>query len=765
MRALRRLSVLRSLAPTIFLMIVASCGLPARLVQAATYYVDGSAAVGGNGNSWATACKTITAGLAYATQAGDVLEISGGTYNETLTLTRNGLTVLGSTASGHNTPVTIKGVGDTAVLTVTGQTTWQRITFDGSANTDRDRPVVSTSGGPSTFEACVIGPGQRLVKVGSGGATFNRCTLQQARRGDKTNPAGSGYSGYGPVVVIAATTSDAVVFNYCLFGDMEYGYIQPQAASRVELNNCLLAGFSGDVLYIGSDPSGNTDATIPNGVLLQNCLAIGNNFSGSAIIENSVPSVAVTLTNCLIQPGTPIAMAAAKYSGNVTEIRPLTPGSPGLTHGRRQALVNIGIDDAANIGIWTQVAALCNARGFHTTLALDAAAVTSAADWATLQTAINAGNEVAAHTSHHVYLPETGLLTLAYNGSGATATVTTTHNATTGLDPATNLTLKVGSTTVLSLNLTPTARITEVVTAIANVSGFTAATIAIAGTTYNTGPVLAQDLNAITDSSIANSQMTATPTTLSRNDAQFFYDEISVPKATIEANLKAPGSANTPYTCSSFIYPFLGGNETVIAATGAAGFTAARGGYAGSYAMGGYYAYAGPGDITNSGYNLLNSWSVEPQQIFSDNGNPTILAQQVSALLEWAKFTGTALALYSHGANEYTIAQWTALLDRLAADPGVMLGTLQELRTYITANADSSVDEIYVRTTWPSVANYAPVPTSPLLRAGAAYSVSKVDFGGRTVPAGTIPSVGLYQWAGDVQPTVIPAINTLLLLQ
>ena len=61
--------------------------------------------------------------------------------------------------------MTIKGVGDTAVLTVTGQTTWQRSTFDGSANTNRDRAVVNTSGRFSTFEACIIGPGQRLVVV------------------------------------------------------------------------------------------------------------------------------------------------------------------------------------------------------------------------------------------------------------------------------------------------------------------------------------------------------------------------------------------------------------------------------------------------------------------------------------------------------------------------------------------------------------------------------------------------------------------------
>jgi hypothetical protein len=37
------------------------------------------------------------------------------------------------------------------------------------------------------------------------------------------------------------------------------------------------------------------------------------------------------------------------------------------------------------------------------------------------------------------------------------------------------------------------------------------------------------------------------------------------------------------------------------------------------------------------------------------------------------------------------------------------------------------------------------------------------DFAGRLVPAGTLPSVGLYQLAGD-QPSALPSVLQLLLL-
>ncbi len=721
----------------------AAAALPwwADSVLATTYYVD-AASPGGNGLTWGTAFTTVQAGI-NAAMSGDTVEVAGGTYNEILHTVSDGVTVAGSTASGHTGTVTVKGAAGQIVLSVSHQTTWRRITFDGSANADGNIQVVMITAGNPTFDQCVIGPGQQLLSVGSGGATFTRCTFQEARRGNAV---------YGPIIDIAAGASASVTFDYCLFGDMEFGNIQVQSASRVDINNCLLAGFAGAVLYM---PSG---AVVSGGIHLQNCLVLGNGFAANALIDNqaTLGAASVTLANCLVQPMTPVNMTTAKYSGDVTETNPLTPGSPKLTHGRREALLSLGIDDASNIGFWAQVADMCKTHNIKTTLALNTADVASAADWNTIQSRVNDGHEVAAHTAHHVYLPETRLLTIGYAGPETGATVTVASSGT----QATTLTVAVPDNPAVgfSLDLTSAAydTIGEVQAAIAGHAGFTSEVISVPDTVYTTALVLSRDLNAVTDVSILN-----TTATLSRNDTQFFADEIIAPKTEIESKLTAAGSASA-YACTSFVYPYLDTDAAVLAAVEQAGYTAARGGYHGSYAMGGYYAAGQPG-----GYDVLNIWSASPGDIFGRSLDAATLQARVSAVLEWMKFTGVAISLYSHGADTYSLAEWTALVTLLAADTEVQFVTLGELGQYVASHAQSHTGTTYVRTSWPAVADYMPQDGSPLINAGAVYGVAKTDFAGNNVPAGTIPTVGLYQRTGS---TPVVSVNMegpylLLLLQ
>ena len=720
-----------AIAAWVVLVLVSGLACPAR---AAIRYVD-AASAGGDGASWATAFTTVQQGV-NAAQSGDMVEVAGGVYAEALSSVRSGVTVAGSTAPGRNGTVTIKGPADAAVLIVRHQTTWRRITFDGSANTDRGLAVVKITAGSPAFEQCVVGPGQRLLDIGTGGATFSRCTIQEARQGDRV---------YTAVIDIHAGDSGAVAFEYCLLGDMEYGYIQVRNAARVDCNNCLLAGFSGDVLYVPST------ATVPGGVHWKNCLAMANGYAATAIIENLSSSVAVTLTNCLVQPKSPVEMDQPRFVGPVDEVHPLVPGSPGLVHGRRPALVNLGIDDAVNIPFWTQVAAVCDGYGLKSTLAVDAADA-DGADWAMLQPRVDAGHEVAAHSARHVYLPEKRLLTLGYAGPGTGATVTVAGVGT----AAASLSVTVAGDPAANFSLDLTApdydTLGKVRAAIAARPGFTCAVIAIPGTSYTSARVLSRDLDAAADVDIQN--VTAT---LFRNDAQFFADEIVAPKAIIESRLTAPGSA-APYACASFVYPFLDTDASVLAAVEGAGYAAARTGYYGSYAMGGYYAAGQPG-----GYNTLAIWAVKPGDVFGRHPDPQTLRIRVAAVLAWAQFTGAAISLFSHGEGEYSLAEWTALIGLLAEDPQVNIATLGQIAQYVAANAQSRSGTTYIRTVWPEMADYAPLSGSPLIAAGAAYDVPMTDFGGGIVPAGALPSVGLYQRAPAATPAALPATLRLLL--
>lgn len=722
------------------IVLVAALSLAAA-ASAATWYVDAAVASSGNGASWATAFKTIQAGL-NAAASGDTVEVAGGTYAESLTTVRAGVTVVGSETAGKNGTVRVLGPADSVVLTSAHQTVWRRLTFDGSQNIAAYY-TVSISGGAPTFDQCVIGPGQKLLNVGTGGATFSRTTIQEARRGNRS---------YSAVIQLNAGTGAPIVFDYCLLGDMEYGYINVVTASRIDFNNCLLAGFWGDVLYLNS--SSDYVATVPDGVHLTNCLALGNGFAANAVIENQSAVAPVTLTNCLIQDKAPVEMTGTKFQGSVTQVSPLSPGSPKLTHGRRPALLNLGIDDAVNVGFFAQLAALANnSYGMKMTSAVDAADATSG-DWSTLQPLVNAGHEVAAHSARHVYLPENKLMKLTYSGSGTSAAVTISGGGTG--TPATSLAVSAVGDPVanFSLNLSAAATDTigEVCTAINAKSGFNCELITISGTTYTSAPVLARDLAQVAGVSIQN--VTAN---LLRDDTQFFADEITAPKATIEANLSAAGGGS--YVCKSFVYPFLGEDATVRAAVAGAGYSAARSGYNGSSAMGGFYSGTTPG-----GYDALDIWAVQPGTVFGRNLDATTLARRVSAFLEWAKFNGAAISLFSHGANEYSLSEWSALLALIAADQDITVATLADIQAYLAANAQSAENFVYTRTVWPDVADYRPLADSPLLAAGAAYATAKTDFGGQVVAAGTIPSVGLYQRA-SATTGFSPGVFLPLLLQ
>jgi hypothetical protein len=343
-------------------------------------------------------------------------------------------------------------------------------------------------------------------------------------------------------------------------------------------------------------------------------------------------------------------------------------------------------------------------------------------------------------------------MTLAYAGVGTNAVVTVTGQGT----AATALTVSATGDAVANFSLDLTDAATNTIGGVCDTinakSGFTCGLISISGTTYTSGRVLSRDLAQVASVSIQN-----TTATLSRNNAQFYADEIVAPKTMIQANLSAP--AGGPYDCTSFVFPFLGEDASTRTAVASAGYIAARSGYDGSSAMGGFYSGTTPG-----GYDALNIWAVQPGIVFGRNLDAATLARRVSAFLEWAKFNGAAISLFSHGANEYSLSEWSALLALIAGDNNVTVATLAGIQAYLAANAQSATNLVYTRTVWPDIANYRPLAGSTLLAAGAAYATAKTDFGGQVVPAGAIPSVGLYQ-NGTAASGFTPAPLLLLLLQ
>ncbi len=691
----------------VLLLSLATLAAPA---DAATRYVDASVANSGDGSSWATAYKTVQAALNVAV-SGDVVEISGGVYNEALTSKAAGVTVTGSTQAGHNGAVTIKGINGQSVLSVTHQTTWRRLTFDGSANTNASTYAVKVTAGTPTFEQCVIGPGQRLLTVTGGSATFSRCVLKDILGSTMDNMSNSSDAVY------LATAGGTVTFNYTMFLDLAYRFIRVQSSTTADFNNCLFAGTKGRLLYV---PSGAAQ------VHWRNCLALSNEgrfgYEGYSIIHNASSSATVALDHCLVQPIAPVNMTTtALYSANVTVTNPLS-GAPRLHHGRRPALINVGIDDEINLGVWTKLAAECDIYGFKSTFALNTASAT-ASDWQAIRDGVSRGHEVASHTSNHVVLSKrTNALTIKYANAQATAATVTVDRS------AMVMHIVVTGVAGASFDL-PLGRngaypsLASIKNAINSHSGFTAATSTFSGTSYDTGTFWSQDLAAVQNVSILNATAS-----LNLDDTAMFQDELTLPKQTIETNV--PG-----YTCDALVYPYLEYDDATLAAATAAGYTCARTGENGSYAMG-----------DPAGYNLMLMFALEPFQVFGTNLDEATMRQRVSAFLEWAKFIGAAVGLYAHGEDEYTLAEWRMLLRIMAEDPDVEVVTLAEMARRIKENAQSHTGTTYVRTQWTDNANYLPEPHSPLIDAGAPYAVAMTDFGGTAIPQGATPSVGPYEW-------------------
>ena len=105
-----------------------------------------------------------------------------------------------------------------------------------------------------------------------------------------------------------------------------------------------------------------------------------------------------------------LLLAAALVPAQAQGFSEATRGVPLPGNGPR-AYVNIIIDDLANLDLWTQLAADCDAFGFKTTLALNTAKATPD-DYARLAKAVAAGHEIANHTRDHVSVAPGGAVKL-----------------------------------------------------------------------------------------------------------------------------------------------------------------------------------------------------------------------------------------------------------------------------------------------------------------------------------------------------------------
>ena len=176
-----------------------------------TIYVDADATGAGDGSSWADAYTTIMAAHA-AASAGDVISVSGGasghTYVETLNITK-GVTIQGSTESGHDGEVTI-GSG-IYLHNTTGTITINNLKAEHSVEITPLYFYASSNSVFNNFTINNIVTGNSYSRVYDCTAVFNYCDIGRSVR---TNSGASTF-------LIGFDAFD-FTFNYCTFDYSSY---------------------------------------------------------------------------------------------------------------------------------------------------------------------------------------------------------------------------------------------------------------------------------------------------------------------------------------------------------------------------------------------------------------------------------------------------------------------------------------------------------------------------------------------------------------
>lgn len=349
-------------------------------------------------------------------------------------------------------------------------------------------------------------------------------------------------------------------------------------------------------------------------------------------------------------------------------LRPACAPAQGLSDATRgvplpgkgpRAYVNIVIDDLPNLELWSKLASDCDAYGMKTTLAVNTAKATPA-DYALMAKHVANGHEIADHTRDHVPVAPGGVIRLRYFNPAAKSASVTVDAANDKLLLYVNGASEPTAAFDLSEN-GPTPGLKALVEALNNTRGVTAEL----GDPYYAN--IRSRFLAGKDRVDIFFKNGLVP--LFADTAKNARYEMEGGKKDIEAGL--PG-----YACTSMVYPFLVTDAVSRQMTKELGMRCGRVGTAGNAALG------APG-----GYDLYRIYAVKPLEVFGTDTASPGFATKVAAFLKKLKEVGGVCCLYSHGPNEFTNAQWEALLPLLAKDKDVAYVTLGGLADYVTKTA------------------------------------------------------------------------------
>ncbi|CAN5674652.1 hypothetical protein BH10ACI4_BH10ACI4_11350 [soil metagenome] len=674
-----------------------------RAAFATIYYVSPTGSDAAVGTSTASPWKTIAKVNAASLGSGDqVLFLRGGTWREMLVPHASGLT-FGAYGTGTRPIISGANIVTTAWTNV-GSNVWSSVVGGGDLtnvwfNTVLGKPVASA--------AAIIGPGQWYW---NGNILY---VYQTANPSTALTSPGVEITRRDEALVLGNLGS--ITIEHLGFVNAHYIniYLGSGLTGTQTFNDVLWSGARYEGFYISSGtPSINNSMGLYNltglaagggtGFTLTNSLLSGNHMdaieiygtTGPSFIQSSTisgnatddstgatiqnwASYSLTASNSILL-GNPYSSLNWNFFG-LTDDGTNVRQSPLFTTRAAPLIIVPYIDDYNNLSVAESVAAAAATYGCHLSYAINTKLVTPA-NWTRVSALQTAGNEIVAHTRSHSDLANNNVFSILYKGTASTAKMT--------IDT-------VGGTiqTFLNSSTTPDLNIPllDKYNSMQNVCAQINANAAYSCTDQpNQDFFTPLNLAAVSSVNI-KSAYTATAS------SGYLTWEIEGAKADIAANV--PG-----YTATTFATPFTSSSTAVENHIRDAGFLANRNGT--------ITATGQPnGNWLFSNLNVFNMGSEWLPNGY-DSSHP---AGSVGALIEGLGAAGGVFGIYSHGYDEFTLAQWQQLF-QLNQQIGGTCMTMSQARTYVQANGTllpDGTNKNWTRTI-PLTPNYTNTANSPV---------------------------------------------------
>ncbi|HEY4086010.1 MAG TPA: hypothetical protein VGM43_08730 [Bryobacteraceae bacterium] len=431
-------------------------------------------------------------------------------------------------------------------------------------------------------------------------------------------------------------------------------------------NNSILSGNTDMALMIDgtSGPSFIQTSTITGNESLNNTAHTVNNWSTQPL----------TASNSVLLPN-PYLPAVWNFTG-MTDDGTNVFKSPQFTSRATPFIVVPYVDDINNLSVAESVASLAQSYGFHISYAVNTRNVQKA-DWPRLVALQTAGNEIVAHTRTHSDLADLSVLTIQYTGAASTATLTINVPA-----GKVQTFLNNSATPDLNLTLSNYFAATDLCTFLNAQPGYSCSQ---SPTQFWFDPVNLADISQVS---------ITTPYTANADPARYYPYEINGSKADIAANMAG-------YQATTFATPYSSSTPAVESLVKNAGFILNRNGL--------------PDNLVPTSVWLghINLFEISGE-LLDTAFDPTKLQESADSLVEGLGSTGGILAIYAHGYDEFTLAQWGTVFAELKAI-GAQTMTASQASAYIKSHGSMVADG--TNTLWnvpiTLAPNYTPTSSSP----------------------------------------------------